>query len=74
MLGREDLVVLANFSQLMAEKMDELILHVRFWINSRIETSVTSSHPGILHRCRLPIPLRDRYLDWDPALSLGLEK
>ena len=36
MIGREALVVLVNLSRLMVEKIDELILHVRVWINGRI--------------------------------------
>ena len=33
MLGRGALVILTNFSRIMAAKMDEPILHVQFWIN-----------------------------------------
>ena len=36
MLGKEALVVLANMSQIMAEKMEEQISHVQGWANSRI--------------------------------------
>ena len=32
MLGNQALVVLVNLSQLMADKMDEPILHVHGWI------------------------------------------
>ena len=40
MLEKEVLVVLASLSRLMAEKMDKPILHVRGWINGRIEIVV----------------------------------
>ena len=40
MLGREALVILANLSQLMAEKMDEPILHVQGWISGQIKIIV----------------------------------
>ena len=33
MLGKEALVILDSLSQLMAEKMDEPISHVRIWFN-----------------------------------------
>ena len=35
-LGKGDLVVLANLIQLVAAKMDEPILHVQCWINGWI--------------------------------------
>ena len=35
-LGKEALIVLTNLSQLMAEEMDEPILHMQGWINVRI--------------------------------------
>ena len=36
MLGKEVLVVIVNFSRLMAEKMKEPILHVRGWVVGQI--------------------------------------
>ena len=37
MLGRKALVVLVDFSQIMAAKMDEPFLNDRGWRNGRIE-------------------------------------
>ena len=36
MFGKEALVILASLSQLISEKMDKPILHVRGWINGWI--------------------------------------
>ena len=35
-LGKKSLVVLSKLSKIMTEKMEEQILHVHVWINSRI--------------------------------------
>ena len=43
MLGKEDLVVLTNLSQLMAEKLQETISHVRGWVNAWIAIVVARS-------------------------------
>ena len=40
MTGREELVVLANLSQLMAAKMNETILHMQGCINGQITIAV----------------------------------
>ena len=40
MFRKEDLVVLTNLSQLIAEKLEEPISHVRDWVNSRIAIMV----------------------------------
>ena len=70
-LGREALVVLAQLSRSMAEKMDEPILHVRGWINGRIEIAVERLYSRMIRVYRLPSPLQDRYTDWEPASGLG---
>ena len=44
MLGRETLAILRNVSQLMAEKIDELILHMRGYIDIWITIAVASSY------------------------------
>ena len=67
-LGREALVVLSNLIQLMAEKIDEPILHVNFWIKGRIAISVVRSYSRIIHGLQLPIPL----WYWDPNWDLAL--
>ena len=40
-LGREDLVILTNFSRLLTEKMDDPILHLQGWINGHIKIKVS---------------------------------
>ena len=72
MLGREDLVVLTQLNQTMAEKMDEPIFHARVWINGQIETAVAISYPCMIRRARLPSSLRDRETDWDLESGIGL--
>ena len=67
MLGREALVVLANLSRLMAVKMDESILHVRGWVNGQITIAVARLYSQMIRGARLPSPLQDEELDWDPA-------
>ena len=59
-LGKEALVVLANLSRVMAEKMDELISHVWGWINGRLPITVERSYYRMIRGSRLPSPLRDR--------------
>ena len=39
MLGRESLVILAQLSQIMADKMDKPIFHMQGWINGLIDTT-----------------------------------
>ena len=39
-LGNEALVILANLSRLMVEKIEEIISHVCGWVNSRIAIAV----------------------------------
>ena len=72
MLGREALVVLANFSRLVAEKIDEPISHVQGWINGRITIAFARSYSQIIHRDRLPSPLQDWDPEWYPASGLRL--
>ena len=65
-LGKEDLVALAQSSRTMAAKMDKLISHVRGWINSQIEIAVARLYSQMTRRARLPSPLRERELELDP--------
>ena len=57
-LGREFLVVLAQLSQIMAAKMDEPILYVRGWINSRIPIAVARSYSQMIRGDQLPSTLQ----------------
>ena len=43
MLGRETLAILRNVSQLMAEKIDELILHMQGYIDIWVAIAVARS-------------------------------
>ena len=74
MMGKEAQFILANLSGLMAEKMDEPILHVKFWYNGRTEISVVSSYYRVLHRSHITSPLRNQEPDWEYGLGLGLEQ
>ena len=71
-IGKEALVVLANLSRLMAAKPEEPISHVCGWVNGRIAITVVRSYSHMIRGARLPSPLRDRELDWDPGSGLGL--
>ena len=44
MPGKEALVVLTNLSQIMAEKLEEPISHVRGWVNSRSSITFVRSY------------------------------
>ena len=74
MMGKEAQFILANLSRLMAEKMDEPILHVKVWYNGRTEISVVRSYYRVLHRSHITSPFRDREPDWEYGLGLGLEQ
>ena len=73
MTGKEDQVLLSTLSQLMAEKMDEPIFHVKGWVNGRIEIAVVRSDSWVICRARSSSPLRNWYPDWDlgPGLVLA---
>ena len=72
MLGRETLAILRNVSQLMAAKIDELILHMRGYIDIWIAIAVTRSYLWMTRGDKLPSPLDSREPDWDPESGLGL--
>ena len=72
MIGREDLVIVANLSGLMAEKNYEPILHVRGWINGLIAIVVARSYSRMIRGDQLPSPLRDQESDWDLSSDFGL--
>ena len=63
MLGRKYLVVLAQLSQTMADKMGKPILSVWGWINGQFAIMVLRSYSCMIHRDQLPSPLQER----DPA-------
>ena len=71
MLGRKELVVLANLSLIMAAEKDEPISHVRGWINIITPITVEMLYSGMIHGYVLPSPLCDRGLDWDLASGIG---
>ena len=72
LLGREDLVVLSELSQVMAEKREEPLLQVRGWVNGSITIAVARSYSGIINRARLPSPLWEQEMDWDTGSRIGL--
>ena len=74
MLGREYLVVLSNFSQLVAAKIDKLILYGWGWINDWIVIMVARSSSRMICGDRLPSPLWDQDPDWYPESGLGLSQ
>ena len=49
-MGKEDQVLLATLSRLVAAKMEEPILHVKDWVNGRITLSVVRSYSRVLYR------------------------
>ena len=64
MLGKEDLVVLTDLIQIMAEKMEEPISHMHGWINGRIEIVVVRLYSLMIQGSCLPSTLWDRDPDW----------
>ena len=73
MIGREALVVLAQLSRIMAEKMDESLSHVHGYINGQITIVVTRSYSCLIRGTRIPGPLRDREPDWGPESDWQLK-
>ena len=71
MIGREDLVIVANLSGLMAEKNYQPILHVRGWINGLIAIVVARSYSRMIRVACSPRHLQDRELEWYTGLGLG---
>ena len=67
MLGKEALVILANFSQIMASKMYEPIPHVHGYIKGQILIDVAKSYSQMIRGARLTNLLRDRKSEWRPA-------
>ena len=53
LLGKEAHIVLANLSQLMAEKMEEPILHMCSWFNGLIVIAVAQSYSLMIRGYRL---------------------
>ena len=72
MMGKEAQVVLATLSQLLAAKMEELILHIKGWFKGWIVFTVARSYSKVIHRAWVPSPLRTWYLGWESGLVLGL--
>ena len=73
MLGRENLALLVNLSQIMAAKMYEPILHVRGWINGQNAITVARMYSRMIRGSQPPSTLQDREPYWDLSLGLGLE-
>ena len=71
-LGKEALVILTTFSQLMEEKLEEPISRVRSWVKVRIVISVTRPYSCMIQGDFLTSPLRDWEPNWDKGLGLGL--
>ena len=57
----------------MVAKLEEIISHVRGWVNGRITIGVARSYSRMICGARLPSPLWDREPDWDlgPGLVLA---
>ena len=62
-LGNEALVILSNLSQLMAEKLEEPISHVRGWFNRCIAITLTGLYSRIIYGYCLTSPLQERNPD-----------
>ena len=71
-LGREDLVLLSQLSQFMAEKREEPLQQIWGWGNVRIAIAVARSYSRMIHRAQLPSPLREQEPDWDPESGIRL--
>ena len=52
-LGGEEMVVLLQLSQVMAEKRDELLSHVWGWVNSQILIAVTRLYSRMIRGAQL---------------------
>ena len=65
MIGKESLFVLTNFSQLVASKMEEPILHVQRWINGWITIVVEILYSRMINGSFLPSSLWDKDTDWE---------
>ena len=72
MLVKEVLVILANFSGLVATKMEEPISHARIWVDFRIAMTVARSYSRMIQVSCLPSPLQDRETDWKSGSGLVL--
>ena len=72
MIGREYLAALAQLSRIMEEKIDELISHLRGWINGQIANAVEISYSNTIRRSRLPSPLQEKDPDWKPESGIKL--
>ena len=71
-LEKEAPLVLANLSQLMAEKMEEPISHVQGRGNGCIAIAVAISYSHIIHGACIPSPFMDRERVWESVLGLRL--
>ena len=72
MLGRESLVVLSQFSQVMAEKREEPLSQVRGWVNGRIAIVIVRSYSQMIRVSQLPSTLREREPGWYLELGIGI--
>ena len=71
-MGKEDQVILAILIQLMAAKMEEPILNVKGWVNSRIAIAIARSYSLVLYGAWFPSTLHTRETYWELGLGLGL--
>ena len=65
-------MALATLSQVMAEKMDDPILHVTGRVNGWISIAVAISYYRVLCGDQSPIPLWTREIEWALGPRLGL--
>ena len=71
-IRKEDLVTLSNLSEIMAEKLKEIILHVRGWVNGWIEIVVARFYYHMIHGAHLPSTIQYRDMEWNSGSGLGL--
>ena len=63
MIVIEALVVLRNFSQLIATKIEETLSQVHGWVNGNITIAVVRSNYRRICGASIPPPLQDRELE-----------
>ena len=72
MLGKEAQVLLKQLSQIMVEKMEEPVSHMRGWIDRKVVIAVTRFYSHILCYASLPITLWCRKPKLDSGSGLLL--
>ena len=56
----------------MEDKMEEPLSQLREWVNGRTEIAVARSYSHMIRGARLPSPLQEQELVWDPELGIRL--